>query len=174
MALRGGRGRHLLAPDGKVLNLILAEGGKKGGAFGFDFELINKESNLMHFFFCIFLSVYFSQPTCDEACAEPSDWTAVTVAVGAKMSCEDSGTARPRLRATWTRLLCWAWEAAHRHNTDFKRQTDEDKLYQVHYMKRRRQQSPLRQRAGKCALNDRTRLLYDLKSYDGVLTMARL
>lgn len=50
LALRGGRGRHLLAPDGKVLNLILAEGGKRG-AFGFDFELYNKESNLTYFFF---------------------------------------------------------------------------------------------------------------------------
>lgn len=29
LALRGGRGRHLLAPDGKILNLILAEGKKK-------------------------------------------------------------------------------------------------------------------------------------------------
>lgn len=29
LALRGGRGRHLLAPDGKVLNLILAKGEKK-------------------------------------------------------------------------------------------------------------------------------------------------
>lgn len=45
---------------------------------------------------------------------ELSDWTAVTVAVGAKMSCGDSGTARPRLRATWTRLLCWACEESHK------------------------------------------------------------
>lgn len=29
LALRGGRGRHLLAADGKVLNLILVEAGEK-------------------------------------------------------------------------------------------------------------------------------------------------
>lgn len=32
-------------------------------------------------------------PTSEEACVEFSDWTAVTVAVGVKMSCGERGTA---------------------------------------------------------------------------------
>jgi len=51
--------------------------------------------------------------TCAEAdcvllVALVSDCRAVTVAVGARISWEDRGTARPRLLATCTRLLCWA------------------------------------------------------------------
>lgn len=44
------------------------------------------------------LTIWWNEPTCEEL----SDWTAVTVAAGVKMSCEDRGTARPKLLATWT------------------------------------------------------------------------
>lgn len=52
--------------------------------------------------------------TCEDACVELSDWTAVTVAAGVKISCGERGTARPRFRATCTRLLCWAWKIRHK------------------------------------------------------------
>lgn len=43
-------------------------------------------------------------------CTELSDCIAVTVAVGVKINCGDRGTARPKLLATCTRLLCCAWK----------------------------------------------------------------
>lgn len=44
------------------------------------------------------MTIWWYEPTCEEF----SDWTAVTVAAGVKMSCEGRGTARPKLLATWT------------------------------------------------------------------------